>query len=132
MAGVSRARLARYVASELQDGADAHALTQQLAAYLVEHKRPHDAGFIIRDIAAELARSGAVGLVTVTTARPLEASQREHIQAFAARKMNVASVELDERVRPSLLGGVIIETPVARYDRSLQRGIEQLISVQEG
>lgn len=129
MATMSRKRLARYVADELQHGADANELMRHVAAYLIEHKRPHDVQFVIDEIAAELASRGAKGLVTVTTARPLGPDERKNIQAFAMQKMHVAAVELDERVDPGIIGGIIIETPDARYDRSLKHGIEQLTSV---
>jgi F0F1-type ATP synthase delta subunit len=129
MAAMSRKRLARYVAQEMRRGANSKKLMQEVAAYLIEHKRPHDAEFVISDIAAELARAGAKGAVTVTTARPLGVSERKAIQDFAAKKMSVTSVELTERVDENVIGGVIIETPDARYDRSLRRGLEQLTSV---
>lgn len=129
MAGMSRKRLARYVASQLQNGAQAHELMRQVAAYLVEHKRQHDIDFVITDIAAEMARLGTNGMATVTTARQLGANERKMVQDFAAKKMNVATVELNERIDPAIIGGIIIETPDARYDRSLKHGIEQLMSV---
>ena len=129
MAGASRKRLARFVADELQQGGNPRELMQQVAAYLVEHKRPHDAEFVMSDIAVELAARGKRGMATVTTARPLSAAERESVKAFAAKKMAVSSVELTEQVDKSLIGGIIIETPDTRYDRSLRRGIEQLTSV---
>lgn len=129
MAAISRKRLAKYVASEIERGASQDVLVKQIAAYLVAHKRPHDVEFVINDIAAELARRGTSGSVTVTTARPLSANERKQVQSFASKKMNVTSVELNERVDESIIGGIIIETPNARYDRSLKRGVEQLTSV---
>ena len=129
MANLSRKRLARYVATELYGGANAAKLMKQVAAYLVDHKRPHDVSFVINDIAEELASLGARGLAKVTTARPLSAAERKSVEAFVLKKMNVTTVELDEHVDASLIGGIVIETPDARYDRSLKRGLEQLTSV---
>lgn len=130
MAAMSRKRLARHLVTELSDGSkDRKELVRKLAAYLVAHKRTHDVEFLIGDVAAELARRGEAALVRVTTARPLGAAEKKNVQAFIQKELGVRSVELDERIDPDLIGGIVIETPDARYDRSLKRGIEQLLSV---
>lgn len=130
MASMSRKRIARYVATQLASNPKSNkSLVNQVAAYLVQEGRANDVRYLANDIAAELAAKGSLVLARVTTARPLTGNERDDVIEFIKKKLSVGSVELDEHVDPTLIGGIIIETPDARYDRSLKRGIEQLTSV---
>lgn len=129
MAHVSRRRIAKYVADEISRGSTKKDIVAKLAAFMVDHKYQHDVDFLIHDITSELASRGTYTFATITSARPLSSKERTDVESFIKKQSKVKAVELDEKVEPHLIGGIIIETPKARYDRSLRRGLEQLLKV---
>lgn len=61
----------------------------------------------------------------LTTARPLDAARREALRARLA-KASGKTVDIDERVDPSLLGGAVLRVGDRRIDRSVRRRLEAL------
>lgn len=120
---VSRRVLARFVAEQLVAGNKD--VVAQLAAYVVEHKLQSQLELIIADIAANLSTLGHVD-ATVTVARPLDDQLRADIVAYVQRIEDAKSVSLEEVVDPSLIGGVVIQTPNQRFDSSLATKLKRL------
>lgn len=56
--------------------------------------------------------------VTAVTAVPMNGLMRAKVMA-TAQKLLKAQIFLRERVDPSILGGVVLETPTRRYDASV-------------
>lgn len=63
--------------------------------------------------------------VTVTTAVPLDDDLREKIKAKASADLN-APVFLVERVDPSIIGGIMLETRGKRYDASVRAQLSNI------
>lgn len=123
MAGrVSRTKLARYVAGQLLDGD--HKIVEQLAAYLLEEGRAREADVVARAISDELELRGHV-LAKVTTAQPLDANTRQQI----ADLISTDSIEIDEIVDDSVLGGVRVETPSRVLDATLRSRLNRLTNL---
>ncbi len=124
MAALSRRRLAQYAAQQLAAG-NAN-LPAQLAAYLVQHTQAKQADLLVAEIVHELEKSGRLSAATVTTASPLSDTQRHSIRDYLQKQVAVDAVELTEQVDPTLIGGVIVQTADAVYDRSVKTQLNNL------
>lgn len=122
---LSRRVLARHIATQLQAGKDRKAVVRDLAAYVVEHRLHSQLELILGDVAANLADLGHIE-ATVTTARPLTAELKQELTNYIKHIEGVSDITLNESVDPSLLGGVIVETPRKRFDASIATKLKRL------
>lgn len=122
---LSRRVLARHIAAELQAGKSKKAVVEALAAYVVEHRLHSQLDLILADVAANLAALGHIE-AAVTTARPLTAELKEALTDYVKRIEGASDVTLNESVDPTLLGGVIVETPGKRFDASIATKLKRL------
>lgn len=124
MAGVklSRRKIAAHLADELIAG---RPITKQLAAYLVESRRTREATLMVRDIESALADRGVL-LADVSTSRELAADTKKEITDYLKQVSGASSVELRSHVDLHLLGGVRIDTPGNRLDKTLRHRLNQL------
>lgn len=122
---LSRRVLARYVATELQAGKNHKEVVQALAAYIIEHRLQGQLELVLADIATNLATLGHIE-ATVTTARPLTGELRKDLLDYVERIEGSSDITLNESVDPSLLGGVIVETPGKRFDASIATKLKRL------
>lgn len=121
-ARLSRRKISAYFAEELIAG---HDVTKSLAAYLIETKRVREAELVIRDIEAALADRGVL-LADVSTSRELTSDTEQAVTNYLKQSAGVTDVTLRTHVDPHLLGGVRIETPGARLDKTLRHRLNQL------
>lgn len=124
---LSRRVVARYVAQQLAGGdvKSREEIVGELAAYVVENRLKGQVELLIEDIAANLARLGHVS-ATITTARPLTDELRSELAAYVKRIENAKGVDLQEVVDPSIIGGVVVETPNQRFDDSIATKLKRL------
>lgn len=121
---VSRRKLASHVAEQLHRGASS--AIPELAAFLVDNGRTHEADLLVRDIEVELAKRGTV-VATVTSAQPLTDQARSDVSAVIRERYGAdADVRLKEIVDPTILGGVKISTPREELDASVRRALTNL------
>lgn len=121
-AKLSRRKIAQYVADQTEAGKPIGDLINEVAAYMIETKTVRQAGLMARDIEDALATRGTV-VATVTTARPLADELRQHIVAMIGAKQ----VHMRELVDPSLIGGVMLETPNHRLDATVRQKLNVLL-----
>ena len=121
----SRRVLSRHIALQLQSGKKRDVVIQSLAAYIVEHKLQKDIELIVADIAWNLAKAGHVD-AHVTTAHPLDSSLKQTVIEYVKRIESASVVEVREQIDPSLLGGIIVETPSKRFDASIATKLKRL------
>ncbi len=124
MAGVklSRRKIAAYFADELIAG---RSVVRPLAAYLVESKRVREALLVIRDIEAALADRGVL-LADVSSARELASETERELTNYLKQSTGARDVKIRSHVDPHLLGGVRIDTPGNRLDKTLRHKLNQL------
>ena len=124
MAGtkLSRRKIAAYFADELIAG---RSVIKPLAAYLVETKRTRESILVIRSIEAALADRGVL-LADIASGRELSADTEKAIVSYLQQTTDADKVELRSHVDPHLLGGVRIDTPNERLDRTLRHKLNQL------
>ncbi|HTK39799.1 MAG TPA: F0F1 ATP synthase subunit delta [Patescibacteria group bacterium] len=118
-ATLSRTKIARYVAHELEAGNSA--VIRELAAFLVEERRTRELDLYVRSILEQLEASGTV-LVDVTAIENLDQTMKNEIKALTGAK----KLEIREHIDPTVLGGVRIETPTKRLDATFVRRLSQL------
>ncbi|RIL07600.1 MAG: ATP synthase F1 subunit delta [Proteobacteria bacterium] len=100
-------------------------LVANFCAFLIDQRRTRDlAG--IRDEFVRLAEEAA-GRVRgeIVTAAPLEQSQLERIRSALARRLG-RQVDLEIRVDPGLVGGLVARVGDLVFDGSLRSQLEQL------
>ncbi len=116
---LSRTRLARYVATELQNGNSG--VIRELAAYLIDEGRTSETELVLRSIYDELERDGIV-LAEVTTAHGIDTDTKAAIkQLLGARQL-----ELREQTDKSVLGGLRVITPSRVLDATLRNRLTKL------
>lgn len=121
-AKLSRRKIAAYFADEAIAG---RSITKQLAAYLIEAKRVREATLIVRDIEAALADRGVL-LADVASSRELEAETKKAITDYLQQTTGARKVHMRPHVDPHLLGGVRVDTPGQRLDKTLRHKLNQL------
>ncbi len=123
---ISRRQIAYYTADALHQGVDMKAIVKQLAAYLVEAKKTNELSLLLKDVEAILSEKYGITSAKITTARPLDKAQTEELKSFIKEQENAKSVALQEATDPSLIGGVVIETPTSLLDASISWQLQQL------
>ena len=118
----SRMQVARYVADGITSGNRMSVLTHA-AAWLTSTGRKHEAGYLTKDVATILQEQGYAA-VTVTTARPLTATSRAELVAYAKAVTGAQTIELHESVDASLIGGFRLTTPTAELDDTIQHRLQ--------
>lgn len=127
-AKISRRKLAEYVAAELV--ADNKDVLRSLAAYLIDTRREREAELIVRDVAVAMEGRGVV-LVETVSATALTADIRRHIQSLIKKRSSNATIYLDEKIDPSVLGGIKVTTPTAIYDTTIEQNINALRALKQ-
>ena len=118
---LSRRKIASYVAEQSLSGTSLAVLLSEVAAYMIETKTTRQALLMARDIEDALAVRGTV-VATVTTARPLVDELRSQIE----RMIGASDVHMREKLDPSIIGGVLIETPNHRLDATIRQKLSVL------
>jgi F-type H+-transporting ATPase subunit delta len=115
---VSRRKLAAYVADQLMAGNKK--IMQEIAAYLIETGREREAELLARDIEFALSKRGTT-VVRAASAHELTSTLRAQIESMVG-----GTVQLQETVDPTLLGGVRVDTPGQRFDGTLSHKLASL------
>lgn len=127
MAKLSRRRVAREVVRLLvAEPARKSELLRQVAAYLIQTKQAGAAHLFLDDIADELLAAEGTLSADVRSAFGLSGASRDSIVAMLKRETGAQTVELNEKVEPELIGGVVITTPQFALDASIKRQLTQL------
>ena len=113
-----RRKIAEYAAGQIVAGKPVASVLDEVAAYLIESGRVREQTLVVRAIEDALAESGVV-VGDVTSARTLDAQQRAEVKKLIGAR----EVHLREIVDPTVLGGVLVETPGTKLDATLQRKI---------
>lgn len=126
MKKLTRRELADYAAEQLVAGRQS--ILREIAAYLVESHRTHEARLVVRDIESALARRGVV-VAHVASAHALDEPEKASVEELLRSAFNARQLYLDESVQPELLGGIKVEAADKELDASLRRRLQQLKSV---
>lgn len=127
MPKLSRRRVATQIVQLLAKNPERHTeILKQTAAYLLQHKKAHEAHLLMLDIADELQKNHGLVTAEVQSAFSLTGASRENIVATLKKVTGAQNVELSETVKPELIGGVVIRTPQFELDASVKRRLMQI------
>lgn len=130
MSKLSRRVIARVIAAKLlAEPARRSHWMRVTAAYLVENNMESDVDLLLNDIAHEIFVQGGQLFTTVTSARPLTDSVRAELKRTLQEATGAKQVAFSEQVDPSLLGGVVAQTPDAQLDLSVRTRLKQLATI---
>lgn len=122
---ISRSKLARFIADELQAGRGQAAL-QEVAAYLIETGRTREVDMVVRAVYDELETRGVV-VATVTSREALDTSLTDAIK----RLVGASELHLATRLDPSVIAGVRVETPSRLMDATVAHRLTKLREVKQ-
>ncbi|MDH3593091.1 MAG: ATP synthase F1 subunit delta [Planctomycetota bacterium] len=113
--------------AELATRAGADAGTLRFLKVLASRDRLALMPQVARAVEAELTKRSGVRAVELTTAHPLDAATKERIVA-ALETAARGKVEVEVKVDPDLLGGVVAKIGTTVFDASLRTRLAQLRS----
>ena len=124
----SRSSVASYIAAGLTDcsPAERKSIVDKLAAWLIDNKQTRQSQYILGDIAWHLQHKGYL-VVSVTSAHALDQETKDKIVNYVKIQQDNKnlSVELIEQVDPSIIGGIIINTPNGVFDISVLQKLKR-------
>ena len=128
-AAFSRTKVAKYVASELDKGADPKELAKYVAGYLIDSGKSAEVNSLVRDVMESRAEeSGYVELET-SSAYPLTPEQKTEIEKIARQQYPGAKdIVIHHTVDPKSIGGVNISFPHSQLDLSVRTKLNRLRS----
>jgi F-type H+-transporting ATPase subunit delta len=112
-------RVVRRVVSGVSDEA------LNLVLLMVRRGRPGAIGAMVQHFGSLLRRHRGVALAEIRTALPLEDAQREAVTE-RLREITGQTIEIDEVVDESLIGGITVRIGDRLYDASVRNRLERL------
>ena len=122
---LSRRKITSSIADQLAAGRETQQLILELAAFLIDSGRTKEIELIVGDIEYELTNRGIV-LARVTSAFDLATATQTAITKLIKEQTNARSVELEQFVDPTVLGGVRIDLPGLQLDTTIIRRLTTL------
>lgn len=101
-------------------------LMQQLAAYLVAHKRTSELTQLSQDIADELFVQQKHLSAHVRSAFALQPASQQAIESYLKAATGARTVQLSNQLDPQLLGGIVLKTPRWQLDTSLRSKLKAI------
>ena len=122
----SRTQVADYVAEQIHSGKKSSSLIIEIAAWLRAHGKTRQVQYLVNDVAASLTKFGYY-CVSITTARELNDSAKKNIESAIVSMTGAIKLECSYVVDRALIGGIIISTPDAALDASIQTQLAKII-----
>ena len=117
--------MTEYVADQIVAGANEKDVATSLAAYLIDTRRTSELELIVRDIDYQLSERGIV-LASVISAYTLSDATKKMITDMITDTTGAKTIELEEHIDPSVLGGVRIDIPGRQLDGTIARRLNLL------
>jgi len=124
-AKLSRRKITEYIADVITSGGDSKEAVMQLAGYLMQSGRVGELELIVRDIEYALSLRGVV-IARATTAFDLTTASKNAIEAMIAKEHDAKTVHLRHFVDPDVIGGVRLDSPGKRLDRTIAHQLATL------
>jgi F-type H+-transporting ATPase subunit delta len=104
---------------------------QDFVGVVASNRRLRNLREMIAAFAALVAEKRGVVVARVETAHPLSTVQREQLRARLIAA-GYGRVEIEERVDPALLGGLVVRVGARLYDSSLKSRLQRLQYAMKG
>lgn len=129
MKKLTRKQMSELIVSHVGQTKQLDNVIQMVAAHLIETKRSKELPLLIRDIASLSERKHSHTLARVVSARKLDAPTIAAIQKLVSVLDHSKTVEIDNHIEPTLLGGAVIQTPQREIDVSVRGRLDQIKSL---
>jgi F0F1-type ATP synthase delta subunit len=114
--------IVRYIERDPQN----QSIARRIAAYLVESRSVKDTAIILRTVET-MRRKKGIAEAQVTTARPLSADQRSHIERVVRKYVPEATtVTIVEHVVPEVIGGITVHVAGKELSASVREKLNRL------
>lgn len=120
MAKLSRKELAMYIAKRTLDAKDYKKLVREIAAFLLEERRTPDLGSLMRDIMHIRAELGIIEAAAVSAHNLSMDVKKEIKEMLKERFPQAKEISVTNKIDPSVVGGVRVETSGKQLDLSLR------------
>lgn len=104
---------------------------RNLVGVLITNRRLGKLPEVAAAFGAKLAERRGQQIVTVTTARPLNDTQRTQVVARLT-EAGYSGIKLSERVDPTVLGGLVVRIGSRLYDNSIKSKLQRLQFAMKG
>ncbi len=116
--------IAKAVLAQLREGRSVQDVVAETSAFLVSERRSKDVDAIVREVEVRLLKEEGQLELEITAARPISAElKNELVRQFAASNK---SVQVNEVIDPSVVGGVLVESGEKRLDLTVRRQLQRL------
>ena len=123
---ISRTQASNYLANSLSEPAKRKQAIKSIAAWLKYNGKSRQFSYVAGDVAQVLSTQG-YNFVRIISARELTPQTKKHIESYSRDLTNAKTIECEYRVDPTLIGGVIVETPEGMIDHSVASQLNKLI-----
>lgn len=106
-------------------------LAERFLCLLIDKNRLESLSGIIAEYEYRVAKNSGTIIIEVTTAQPLTQKERDEISETYRKKYGSSEAVINERVMPSLLGGIRVQIGDDRVDDTLYnrlRGLKSAIN----
>jgi F0F1-type ATP synthase delta subunit len=122
----SRTQVADYIANQIHDGKKSSTLITEVAAWLRAHGKTRQVQYLVNDVATALTKFGYY-CVSITTARELNNEAKKNVENSIIAMTGAKKLECSYAINPALIGGIVISTPDATLDASIQKQLAKII-----
>jgi F-type H+-transporting ATPase subunit delta len=123
----SRSALVQYIVTQLEAGMDTDALSQKVAAYLIEMNKTSDVMSVMRDAQELRAQKYGVVEATATSAHELGQQQLDEVTSAISKQYDsVKRVNINQVHDPTVIGGVVVNLPQATLDVTIRNKLNRL------
>jgi len=102
-----------------------------LVGVLADNRRAHALGEVAGAFLAQVARHRGITQATITSAQPLSKDRIAQLSKSIAAKVG-RDVTVDVRVKPEILGGLIIQVGSRMFDDSLRTKLSGMEAAMKG
>ncbi len=122
----SRTQVADYLADKIFAGTNSKKVMSEVAAWLQAHNKTRQVNYLVNDVARALTKHGYY-CVSITSARELSQVTKKQVETSIKDMTGATTLECTYRVDRKLIGGIIIKTPEAALDASIQSRLAKII-----
>lgn len=116
------------IANLIEQGASSPGIAKKIASYLIDTKQTLQLDSLMRDVMSVRESKGTYE-INVATAHPLSTAQTNNVSAYIKKHFdNCKDVIIHQKVDPSLLGGVRIESAHYLIDKSVKSELNYIKS----
>jgi F0F1-type ATP synthase delta subunit len=122
----SRTQVADYLADKIFTGNNSKKVMIEVAAWLRSHNKTRQVDYLVSDVARALTKHGYY-CISVTSARELSVATKKQVETSIKAMTGAITLECTYSIDHELIGGIVIKTPEAELDATIQSRLAKII-----